>query len=81
MRRATRIALAAALTAGIAAPNAHADGKPGDVVDPTVGQVMPSDAAQRLLRISHIKPQRARAARRTHRRYHASAARFSGHEQ
>ena len=54
----------AALALGFAVPNAHAEGKPGDVVDPTLGQVAPADAAERLLRISHVQPKRARSARR-----------------
>ena len=83
MRRAPHLLLTttAVTLALAAAPAAHAEGKPGDVHDPTLGQVAPADAAERLLRASHVRPCRARAARSTHRRYRASAARFSGHEQ
>ena len=66
MKKATHLLIAtAAVTAGLAASDAHAEGKPGDVQDPTLGQVAPADAAERILRTSHIQTKhRARAARR-----------------
>ena len=65
MNKATHLLIAtAAVTVGFAVPDAHAEGKPGDVLDPTLGQAAPADAAQRLLRISHVKPHKARSARR-----------------
>ena len=69
----------AAVTLALAVPtDALADGKPGDVHDPTLGQIAPADAAAKILRASH---QPTRKARRASRRHHRQAARFSGHEQ
>ena len=79
MRKATQLLILTAVTASIAAPSeAMADGQPADVLDPTLGQIVPRDAAAKLLRASE---QPVRKARRASRRRHRKAARFSGHEQ
>ena len=52
--RAPHLLLAtAAVTLAFGVPtDALADGKPGDVLDPTLGQVAPADAAAKILRAS-----------------------------
>ena len=50
-----------ALTLALAVPStALADDKPADVHDPTLGQAAPADAAERILRTSHLQPRKAR---------------------
>ena len=65
MSRAPRLLIAAvAATSVIAVPSVHAEGKPGDVHDPTLGRIAPADAAERLLRASRQPLVRPRSARR-----------------
>ena len=53
-----------ALTLALAVPStALAEHKPADVHDPTLGQAAPADAAERILRTSHLQPRKARRVR------------------